>query len=92
VLVTTDGTVDGAVAWFECRVVDFPLSSPDCAVLEAATIRLIRNDLLAGGLATAEEIDEHLRCVDSGPGRFATSAMVTAWGRKPEEGEAHEGV
>ena len=70
----------------------FPLSSPDCAVLEAATIRLIRNDLLAGGLATAEEIDEHLRYVGSDPGQFATSAMVTAWGRKPDEGEAHEGV
>ena len=91
-VVTTDGTIAGAVAWFECRVVDFPLSSPDCAVLEAATIRLIRNELLAGGLATADEIDEHLRHVDSDPGQFATSAMVTAWGRKPEEGETREGV
>jgi hypothetical protein len=62
VLVTTDGTVAGAVAWFECRVVDrFP----------------------AG---------QHLRYVDSDPGQFATSAMVTTWGRKPEEGETREGV
>jgi len=61
----------------------FPLSSPDCATLEDATIRLIRDDLTAAGLAAAAEVDEHLRYVATGPGQFATSAMVTAWGRKP---------
>jgi SAM-dependent methyltransferase len=61
----------------------FPLSSPDCAALETATIRLIRDDLVAAGLATAEEVDGHLRYIATDPGQFATSAMVTAWGRKP---------
>jgi SAM-dependent methyltransferase len=60
----------------------FPLSSPECAALEAATIRLIRNDLITGNLATADEIDAHLRYIATDPGQFATSAMVTAWGRK----------
>lgn len=62
-----------------------PLSSPDCARLEDATIRLIRDDLIAAGLATATEIDDHLRYVATDPGQFATSAMITAWGRKPLE-------
>jgi SAM-dependent methyltransferase len=61
----------------------FPLSSPECAALEAATIRQIRAELVAAGLATDEEIDAHLRYVASDPGQFATSAMVTAWGRRP---------
>ncbi|MEV7625143.1 methyltransferase domain-containing protein [Actinoplanes sp. NPDC089786] len=61
----------------------FPLSMPDCAVLEAATIRQIRDDLIARDLATATEIDDHLAYVATDPGQFATSAIITAWGRKP---------
>jgi SAM-dependent methyltransferase len=61
----------------------FPLDTPDCADLEAATVRLIRDDLIAAGLATAAEIDRHLEYVAGNPGQFATSAMVTARGRKP---------
>jgi len=59
----------------------FPLDSPDCGYLEAATVRLIRDDLIAGGLATAGEIQRHLDYIAEEPGQFATSAMVTAWGR-----------
>jgi SAM-dependent methyltransferase len=61
----------------------FPLSMPECAVLEAATVRQIRDDLIAAGLATADEIDGHLAYVATDPGQFATSAIITAWGRKP---------
>ncbi|MFI0900819.1 methyltransferase domain-containing protein [Streptomyces sp. NPDC020983] len=61
----------------------FPVASPACTALEAATVRQIRGRLVAGGLATDQEIDRHLANVATGTMDLATSPMITAWGRRP---------
>ena len=61
----------------------FPMTSPACDLLEAATVNQIRDGLIAGGYATAEEIDRHLANVATGNLDLATSPMVSAWGRRP---------
>lgn len=61
----------------------FPITSPACAVLEAATVRQIRHLLVAEGLATDEEIDRHLENVATGSLDLATAPMISAWGRRP---------
>ncbi|WP_330350135.1 methyltransferase [Streptomyces sp. NBC_00582] len=60
----------------------FPVTSSACAALESATVRQIRERLVAGGLATDEEIDRHLANVASGTMDLATAPMISAWGRK----------
>jgi trans-aconitate methyltransferase len=62
----------------------FPITSPACSVLEAATVRQLRDRLVANGLATAAEIDQHLANVDAGRLDPATSPMISAWGHKPD--------
>jgi SAM-dependent methyltransferase len=60
----------------------FPISSPACTTLEIATVEQIRGRLVDGGVASAEEIDEHLGNVAAGRvPDLATSPMITAWGR-----------
>ncbi|MET7645575.1 methyltransferase domain-containing protein [Streptomyces sp. NPDC005426] len=61
----------------------FPVTSPACSVLEAATVRQIRGLLVAEGLATDEEIDRHLANVATGLLDLATAPMISAWGRRP---------
>ncbi|MDX2937074.1 methyltransferase domain-containing protein [Streptomyces ipomoeae] len=61
----------------------FPITSPACAVLEAATVRQIRRRLVTEGLATDEEIDRHLANVATGRLDLATAPMISAWGRRP---------
>jgi hypothetical protein len=60
----------------------FPITSPACTELEAATVRQVRGRLVAAGLATDEEIDRHLAHLASGTMDLATSPMISAWGRK----------
>jgi SAM-dependent methyltransferase len=60
----------------------FPVTSPACTALEAATVRQIRDRLVAAGLATDEEIDRHLADVEAGDMDLATAPMISAWGRK----------
>jgi SAM-dependent methyltransferase len=60
----------------------FPLSSPACAALESATIRQIRAQLVTAGLATDDDIDQHLANVAAGGMDLATAPMISAWGRK----------
>ncbi|RII09160.1 Ubiquinone/menaquinone biosynthesis C-methyltransferase UbiE [Streptomyces sp. YIM 130001] len=60
----------------------FPITSPACAVLEAATVRQIRGLLVAEGLATDEEIERHLANVATGTLDLATAPMISAWGRR----------
>ncbi|MFF9510099.1 methyltransferase domain-containing protein [Streptomyces sp. NPDC014724] len=60
----------------------FPITSPACAVLEAATVRQIRRRLVAEGLATDGEIDRHLTNVATGRLDLATAPMISAWGRR----------
>ncbi len=61
----------------------FPITSPACAVLEAATVRQIRGSLVAEGLATDEEIERHLANIAAGRLDLAASPMISAWGRRP---------
>ncbi|MFE9168543.1 methyltransferase domain-containing protein [Streptomyces kebangsaanensis] len=61
----------------------FPLASPACAALESATIRQIRTRLVTAGLATDEDIDQHLANVATGTMDLATAPMISAWGIKP---------
>jgi SAM-dependent methyltransferase len=66
----------GADAWF-------PITGPARIELERATVEQIRDLLLAAGLATAEEIEQHLTNLSAGLLDVATSPMITAWGRRP---------
>ncbi|WP_217235657.1 methyltransferase domain-containing protein [Streptomyces sp. AC555_RSS877] len=60
----------------------FPVTSPACAALESATIRQIRDQLVAADIATDQDIDRHLTNVASGSMDLATAPMISAWGRK----------
>lgn len=72
----------------------FPVTSAACRTLEAATVRQLREQLIAGGLATDAEIERHLdRLVSATPGEDAaagaaeeldvtTAPLITAWGRR----------
>jgi len=61
----------------------FPVTGVACTALERATVLQMRERLLSTGLATEGEIDRHLAAVDSGVLDFATSPMISAWGRRP---------
>jgi SAM-dependent methyltransferase len=64
----------------------FPVTSPACDVLEAATLRQISARLIAAGLATAAEIAAHLASVKAGRLDLATAPMISAWGHRAENG------
>jgi len=51
--------------------------------LERASVEQIRDRLVAGGIATDAEIEQHLINVTSGRLDLATSPMVSSWGRTP---------
>ncbi len=61
----------------------FPVTSPAGAVLEAATVRQVRDQLVDKGLADDREIERHLASVAAGRLDLATSPMISAWGRRP---------
>lgn len=61
----------------------FPVASRACAVLEAATVQHVRDQLLAAELATSEEIETHLANLARGEVDLMLAPMITAWGRKP---------
>jgi SAM-dependent methyltransferase len=61
----------------------FPIGGPACTLLEQATVAQIRDRLVGAGLATNEDIDEHLRNVATGALDLATSPLISSWGRKP---------
>ena len=61
----------------------FPITARACTTLEVATVEQIREHLVEGGIATADEIDQHLENVAAGRvPDLATSPMVSAWGRR----------
>ncbi|MDT3443175.1 methyltransferase domain-containing protein [Pseudofrankia sp. BMG5.37] len=72
----------------------FPVTSPACSVLEIATVQQIRGRLLAAGLATETEIEEHLANVASGRLDLATAPLISAWGasRGSPGGPARSGL
>lgn len=61
----------------------FPLTSPACRELEAATVRQLRERLVSGGLATGAEIDRYLAHLRDEELDVTTAPLVTAWGRRP---------
>lgn len=61
----------------------FPVSLPASADLEAATVRLIRDQLIAHGIATETEVERHLDAVVSGRLDLAQPPMIACWGRRP---------
>lgn len=60
----------------------FPIAARACAVLEAATVRHVRDRLLAENLATPEEIETHLENLAGGDLDIMFAPMITAVGRK----------
>ena len=64
----------------------FPITGPAVVELERATTEQVRDRLLAAGLATHGEIEQHLAHLSAGLVDLATSPMITAWGRKPSDG------
>ena len=60
----------------------FPITSPACAALESATVGQIRDQLVAAGLVTDQDIDRHLANVTAGILDLAMAPLVSAWGRK----------
>jgi SAM-dependent methyltransferase len=61
---------------------DFPVALPECADLEKATITLIREQLVSGGVATEAEIERHLANVGAGRLDLTQPPMIAAWGRR----------
>jgi SAM-dependent methyltransferase len=61
----------------------FPVSDPACNHLEAATINLVRDQLLDHGIATEAEIERHLAAVVAGRLDLAQPPMISCWGRRP---------
>jgi SAM-dependent methyltransferase len=61
----------------------FPIGGRLNAELERATTAQIRQRLVEAGLATFDEIEEHLVNVAEGRLDLTTSPMVSAWGRRP---------
>jgi SAM-dependent methyltransferase len=57
------------------------IALPECATLEVATIEMISDQLLANGVATAEELDRHLANVVAGRLDLSQPPMISAWGR-----------
>jgi SAM-dependent methyltransferase len=64
----------------------FPVGGPACDRLETSTVRLVRAELLAAGLADNAEIDAHLAAVDAGELDLTLAPLISAWGRRPDSG------
>ncbi len=61
----------------------FPVSDPACNQLEIATVNLVRDQLLDHGIATEDEIAQHLANVAAGKLDLAQPPMIACWGRRP---------
>ena len=59
------------------------LASPASIELEKANVKQVRDELLAGGHATADEVAAYLQCLDSGTIDIATAPLISTWGRRP---------
>ncbi|MGH3945520.1 MAG: hypothetical protein ACRDSI_10815, partial [Pseudonocardiaceae bacterium] len=55
---------------------------PAGAALDRANISQVRDVLVAQGLATPEEIAEHLAAIDAGELDIATPTLISVWGRR----------
>jgi SAM-dependent methyltransferase len=61
----------------------FPLVSAATAELEAANVRQVADELVAGRFATAWEVRAHLGALAAGELDIATPPLVSVWGRRP---------
>jgi len=61
----------------------FPVGGLACDRLEAATIRHVRGELLAAGLADDAGIDAHLAAIEAGELDLTLAPLISAWGRRP---------
>ena len=61
----------------------FPVALPACADLEVATITIIRDQLVEGGVASEAEIEQHLAAVRAGQLDLTQPPMIACWGRRP---------
>jgi len=61
----------------------FPVVLPACADLEVATITIIRDQLVEGGIANQAEIEQHLAAVRAGRLDLTQPPMIACWGRRP---------
>jgi SAM-dependent methyltransferase len=59
-----------------------PLTSPACGALEAETVGQVREQLVAAGSVTDQDVDRHLANVAAGGMDLATAPLISAWGRK----------
>ena len=76
------GLVDVAAAG------SFPVGGLACDRLEASTIRHVRGELLAAGLADDAEIDAHLAAINAGELDLTLAPLISAWGRRPVDDPA----
>jgi SAM-dependent methyltransferase len=60
----------------------FPLADPAAARLQRTLIERARDRLTATGMATAEEIDQHLADIEAGRLDLTAFQVVSAWGLK----------
>jgi SAM-dependent methyltransferase len=61
----------------------FPLSAPACGVLETASVLQVRERLIEGGHATAEEIRHLLAVIAAGRLDLTLAPLISVWGRRP---------
>ncbi|MEV4000725.1 methyltransferase domain-containing protein [Actinomadura sp. NPDC049753] len=64
----------------------FPLSAPACGVLETASILQVRERLIEGGHATAEEIRHLLAAIAAGRLDLTLAPLISVRGRRPGGG------
>lgn len=62
----------------------FPVGGVACDRLEAATVRMVRAELLAAGAAGVDEIDAHLAALEAGELDLTLAPLISAWGRRPD--------
>ncbi len=72
------GLVDVAAAG------SFPVGGTVCNRLEIATMRQVRVELVAAGLADDAEIDAHVAAVAVGELDLTLAPLISAWGRRPD--------
>lgn len=61
----------------------FAIGLPAGAALHRKTIAQVRDRLIAGGRATADELDRYFAAIDAGILELATPPIISAWGRRP---------
>jgi SAM-dependent methyltransferase len=59
-----------------------PLALAAGTELEKANVNQVRDGLIAGGHASADEIDRHLAALESGRLDVTTPPLISAWGRR----------